>query len=248
MTAFNALILAGSRGAPEAFAEAEGVSHKSLIKLGDRTLLERVVAAVQAAGAARIAVSTNDAQVAAAASRLGAEILAAQPGPSASVAAGAEALGFPLLVTTSDHALLQPEWITRFLADAPNDAEVCALLARREVVEADAPATRRTYLKLADGDWSGCNLFLLAGPRALAAVAFWRRLETERKRPWRMAALLGPGILVSFLARRLTLAAAVERLGGIAGVRAAAVPCPYGLAAVDVDKAADLRLVRSLTA
>ncbi len=248
MTAFNALILAGSRGTPEAFATAEGVSHKSLIRLGDQTLLDRVVEAVRAAGAVRISVSTNDPVVAAAAADLGVEALPAAAGPSASVAAGAEALGFPLLVTTSDHALLRPEWISGFLADAPREADVCALLARRDVVEAAAPATRRTYLKLADGDWSGCNLFLLAAPGALAAVAFWRRLEAERKRPWRMAALLGPGMLLSFLLRQLTLAAAVERLGRVAGVSAAAVATPYGLAAIDVDKAADLDLVRELVA
>jgi GTP:adenosylcobinamide-phosphate guanylyltransferase len=248
VSGFNALVLAGSRGEPEAFAIAEGVSHKSLLQLDNEALLARVVGAVRAAGAQRIVVSTNDADVARMAAELGAEILPTAAGPSASVAAGAEALGFPLLVTTSDHALLQPEWIGRFLADAPREADVCALLARREVVEAAAPTTKRTYLKLADGDWSGCNLFLLATAGALPAVAFWRRLEAERKRPWRMAALLGPGILLGFLARRLTLVAAVDRLGAVAGVRAAAVATPYGLAAIDVDKAADLELVRRLIA
>ena len=40
---------------------------------------------------------------------------------------------------------------------------------------------------------------------------------------------------------------AAARLGHLAGVRAAIVETPYGLASVDVDKPADLDLVRRLT-
>jgi len=166
---FQALVLAGSRGGPDPLAEAAGVSHKALIRLEGRTLLERVVGALREAGAGRIAVSANHPDVRDEAERLGVEVLEATAGPSASVEAGAAALGTPLLVTTSDHALLQPQWVRRFLDDAPADADVCALLARRETVETDAPATQRTYLRLADGHWSGCNLFYLATPQALGA-------------------------------------------------------------------------------
>ncbi|WP_308238194.1 hypothetical protein [Phenylobacterium sp. J367] len=120
------------------------------------------------------------------------------------------------------------------------------MLANRAVIERDAGGTKRTYLPFTDGGWSGCNLFYLGTPQALKAVDFWKRLEAERKRPWKMAAILGPGALAAFLLRRLTLQGAVEKLGRLAGVRAAAVPSPFGLAAVDVDKPADLDFVRKV--
>lgn len=244
----NALILAGSRpGAPNPVAAYAGVAHKALAELAGRTLLARVAAAVQAGGATRVAVSADHPAVLAEAARLGLEVVPPAVGPSGSVAAGLAALGAPLLVTTADHALLESKWVRRFVADVPADADVAVLLARRDVVEAAAPGTRRTWLRFADGDWSGCNLFLLQTALAGDAIGVWAQVEADRKRPWRIVRRLGPGLLVRYLLGRLSLADALAHLGARAGVRTAAVASPFGLAAVDVDKPADLDLVRQLT-
>src|SRR3546814_4006317 len=53
-----------------------------------------------------------------------------------------------------------------------------SLLARREAIEAAAPATRRTYLRFADGDWSGCNLFHFASPRAARSEEHTSELQS----------------------------------------------------------------------
>ncbi|MBW8815826.1 MAG: nucleotidyltransferase family protein [Caulobacterales bacterium] len=247
MSGFQALVLAGSRpGAPEPVAEYAHAAHKALIRLEGQTLLARVTAALRAAGAGRICAVTSDAAVEAEAARLGIETLPQAAGPSLSVRAGAEALGTPLLITTADHALLRPEWVSRFLADVPPGADIAALVAARATVEAAAPSTKRTWLRLADGDWSACNLFFLRTERALRVVDLWRRVEAERKRPWKMAQILGPGMLLRYATGRLGLKDGAERLGRMAGVSAAVVETPYGLASVDVDKPADLDLVRQL--
>lgn len=244
MTVRCALVLAGSRGQVDPVAAHAGVAHKALITVQGEPLLRRVLEALRGAGVERLVVSTSDAQVAELAQSCAAQVLPAAASPSLSVQQGVEALGTPLLVTTSDHALLEAEWIRRFVADAPEGADICVLLARRDLVEAAGPGTRRTYLRFADGEWSGCNLFLVRTERALSAVALWRQVEADRKRPWRIVRRLGPVTLLTYLAGRLTLADAVARLGGICGVRAAAVASPFGLAAVDVDKPSDLDLVR----
>lgn len=247
---FTALVLAGSRGGVDPAAAYAGVAHKGLIVLGGETLLARVVGALDRAGAARIAVATDDDGVAAALVALtpsaALERLPTAAGPSQTVADAAAVLGAPLLVTTVDHALLQPEWILRFLAEIPADADVAVLVAPEAAVMAAAPDSRRTWLSFQDGRYSGCNLFLLRTERALGAVALWRRVERLRKQPWRIALMLGPGMLVRYALGRLTLDAAVARLGRLAGARAAAVRTPFGLAAVDVDKPADLDLARRL--
>jgi len=242
----TALILAGSRPGGDPFAEQMGVAHKALIEVGGTPMLERVVRALRLAGCPRILVSCAPGPVAQLAGELGAEVVAPAAGPSGSVLTALDLAGTPLLVTTADHALLRPEWVRQLIDSAPAESDVAIMLAERQMVEAALPGSRRTYLRFADGHWSGCNLFLLRGPPARAAVTEWTRVEANRKRPWRIVARLGPGLLLRYLSGRLTLASALARLGGRIGCRVALVPAADGLAAVDVDKPADLADVQRL--
>ena len=243
----RALVLAGSRlGAPDLVAERERVAHKVLATVGGMTLLEAVVHALRQAGVAAIAVSANHPAVEAEARRLGAELLPAARGPSESVGLAFERFGAPLLVTTGDHPLLQPAWIEALVEGTKPGVDVSLMLARRDRVEAVAPDTRRTWLTFADGEWSGCNLFLLATPAAERAVSAWKQVEADRKRPWRIARRLGAATLWSYWRGKLTLAEAIARLAGSLGVTATLVPATDGRAAIDVDKPEDLALARKL--
>lgn len=247
---FKALVLAGSRGGVDPVAEYAGVSQKGLIVLGRRTLLNRVLTALDDAGAASIGVSTNDealqAALAGEKTRAAVQRLPSAAGPSQSVHDGADAMGTPLLVTTVDHALLRPEWVTDFMADTPAGADIAILLGPEALVQAAAPTTKRTYLSFRDGRYSGCNLFYLKTPRSLQAIDLWRTVEKHRKKPWKIAALFGPVMLVRYLLGLMTLDEMVARIGRLAGVEAVAVRARHGLAAVDVDKPSDLDLVRSI--
>ncbi len=249
-TPFQALVLAGSRGGVDPVAEYAGVSQKGLIVLGGKTLLTRVLDALDQAGATRIAVSTNDVALQAALAgektKAALQRLPSAAGPSQSVHDGADAMGTPLLVTTVDHALLRPEWVRDFMADTPADADIAILLGEEALVQAAAPTTKRTYLAFRDGRYSGCNLFYLKTPASLKTIDLWRTVEKHRKQPWKIAALFGPVMLARYLLGLMTLDEMVARIGRLAGVRAAAVRARHGLAAVDVDKPADLDLVRSI--
>lgn len=244
----TALVLAGSRGPQEPVAVAAGVPHKAFAEVDGVPMLVRVVRALRGTPAVgRIVVTTERPDLIEAEPELrGISALPAAAGPSGSVRAALEALGTPLLVTAADHALLRPEWVGAFLSELDPQADVSAAVAREADVAAAAPGVRRTFLRFADGPVSGCNLFHLATPAAARAVDFWARVEAERKRPWRMAVMLGPGVLARYLAGRLTLAGALDALGRRAGVRARAVMLPFGQAAIDVDSPADLILARRL--
>jgi len=172
---------------------------------------------------------------------------AAAPSPARSAAAALEEFGAPLLVSTADHALLTPEMVGHFVSAVPRGVALAAALARSEVVLAAYPGTRRTWLRFRDGAFSGCILFLLAEAEGAArALAFWRRVEAERKRPLAMARLLGPLTLLRFALGRLTLRAALDALERRCGARLTAVEMPFADAAVDVDKPADLALAEAV--
>jgi GTP:adenosylcobinamide-phosphate guanylyltransferase len=239
----TALVLAGSRGPGDPLAAYAGVSHKAMIEVGGKPMLHRVVEALAAAGMTRIAVAIERPELV---EGLPAEAFPAAAGPSASVEAGLAALGAPLLVTTADHALLRPEWVTAFLDGVPKGADVAAGLARSDAVMAAAPDTKRTFLRFSDGAFSGCNLFYFATPGAARVVALWREVERERKHPLKLLARLGPFTAARYAAGMLPLRAALDRLGRLAAVRVEAVELPFGQAAIDVDKPADLDLVRRI--
>lgn len=251
-TGLTALVLAGSRGPHEPLAVYAGVSHKALIEIDGRTMVERVVTALaELPQVTRIVVMIETPALLdplPGLRALGDRVLSmpAAASPSLSVAAALEQFGTPLLVTTADHALLQAEWLQYFLDHSPDDHDVCVALARREQVLAAVPDTQRTWLRFADGHFSGCNMFYLATPRAAGVVQFWRSLEDDRKHPLRMLRRIGPGSALRYLFGRLSLREAIKRIGKRSGADAAIVELPFGRAAVDVDKPSDLDLVRRL--
>lgn len=243
---FSALVLAGSRPGEDPGEICEGVPHKALIRLDGKSLIARVVEAVRAAGAQRVLVSCSLESVAHVARDLGCEVLEAQDGPSASVLAAFRSAGSPLLVTTADSAFLQADWVREIVAGTGSDCDLGVMLAERRQVQAAVPGSNRTYLKFADGAWSGCNLFYLRTDRAGRAITLWQTLEQERKKPWRIALRIGLPTLVSYLCRRLTLADAISRVGKGAGLEAKLVAATNGLAAFDIDKPSDLAEAQEL--
>lgn len=245
----TALVLAGSRREGDPMARAAGVSHKALLPVAGQPMLERVVrslAAVPRVG--RILVAIENPQIVAALPALQVPVIAvpAAEGPSASVAGVLEKEGAPLLVTTADHALLRPEWVDEFLDAADASADAMLALARREAVLAAAPQSQRTWLRFSDGDYSGCNLFLLRTPAATGVVRLWQKLEADRKRPLSLLRRLGLVYVLRYRLGWLSLGAALGRLGSLCDARVRPVILRDGRAAIDVDKPADLALAISL--
>lgn len=251
-------ILAGSRAGTDAVALAEGVAGKVLVQIDGVPMLERVLNTLaQLPDVKHTHLCGPDRDILAATPWLAGPVeagelhwLPTEPSPARSAAALLDAAltgdDDELLLTTGDHPLLTTATATAFLQAArAAGADVVVGLARHAAVQAAFPNGRRTALKLADGPFCGCNLFYFRSRRGLALLEFWQRLEADRKRPGRMAATLGFGVVLRYLCGRLTSRQALDRITELTGVRVAAVAVADPDAAVDVDSLADLALVRA---
>ncbi len=238
----SVLILAGQRaGVKDPLCEAAGVSHKADIPVAGVPMLARVVSALR------------DAKIAEPffVSGYSARDLTEVPsgdGPADSVQLGLEHIDqYPCLITTCDHALLSAEMIKSFISGAKSaGTDICVGLATEEVIKAEYPVTKRTYLRFSDHAVSGCNLFYIANENGLKAIAFWQSVQHLRKKPLKLARKVGVGIGVKFAAGRLSLDGAFEYAADRIGITAAPVLLPFAEAAIDVDKPSDLELVEQI--
>lgn len=154
----------------------------------------------------------------------------------------------PVLLTTADHALLTPSIVQHFLADAQaGGADAAVGVVKHEDVTAAFPGTKRTVIRLRDGDFCGCNLYAFLNPRGRGLVSFWQRAEDLRKRPWLLIGqVFGPMLVISYLFGLLTIDRGLRAVSAKTGIRVLPVFLPFPQAGVDVDKVEDLRLVETV--
>jgi molybdopterin-guanine dinucleotide biosynthesis protein A len=254
---FAVVVLAGERGDGAAVAAAAGVVRKVLAPIAGVPVIERVLTALDATGrfAMRLLVGPDRAVLDAnpllkAREAAGWRWIAPSSSPARSVAAALAAVGPDrrVLVTTADHALLTGEIVEHFCdRSSASDADVTVGFVGWEDVMRAYPGSRRTGWKFADGRYCSCNLFGFMTPRARQAAEFWQRAEALRKRPWRIVAILGTGLLIRYVTGRLTLERALDALSNATGARIRTIVLPFPQAAVDLDTLDDWELVKRLT-
>lgn len=244
-------ILAGDRTIDDPLCQSQGVPGKALVSLAGEPLLAHVLKAIQAwprlGRIALVAPHTPEHQ------RVVEAILRPDVGvdwhpPAERLPASIRGVwadqppGLRGVIVTADHALLQPAWLEQVYQAVVGTAEVAVGLAQYDTVMAEFPGSRRTRYRFLDGSICGGNVFALQTPQILNVLDLWQRMEAERKKPWKVLSLLGPGHVLAYLRGRLTLASAFARLSAQTGVRVEPVVIDDGAVAVDVDTVADLAL------
>ena len=255
MAAFRSIVLAGERPGGSPLSRELSVPASVLVPVGGRASVVRVVEALRACrwvdggilcGPERSVVENSEVL-----ERLLStgdfRWLPPQPGPAASALAALAELDRPVLLTTGDHALLSASILDEFCPralESPYDAVVGLVSYPR--VRSAFPGSRRTVLRFADGAFCGSNLFAILSRRGERAPQFWRRLESDRKWPWKMARKLGWGTLLRYLAGRLALDDAVGVLSERAQCAIGYILLDDARAAVDVDSVSDWRLANHI--
>lgn len=249
MLRWTAIVLAGSRPGPDPFAEEMGCELKALIPVGGVPMVRRPVEALLASE------HVNQVHVLAQDPERIAQVLPSDArlyvGRSAdSIAETLLALcedastQWPLLVTTADHALLDERIIADFCRRSSGDVTVG--LVERRVMLRRFPDARRTWLRFRGGAYSGANLFILRSPKVAKALMLWQSVEQDRKKAWRLLWALGPAAFIAAALRLRGLHGTLSTAGRKLGLRARAVELRDPIAAIDVDKRADLDLAERI--
>lgn len=150
-----------------------------------------------------------------------------------------------ILIMPTDIPFITREAIEDFLSRSEKTgADFCYPITEKKVNEEKFPGVKRTYVSLKEGTFTGGNLFLLRSAVIDKVLAVARELVKRRKNPLAMAKILGIGLVVSYLTRRLTIEMVEKRFYEVIGVKGKAIISPYAEVGVDVDKPSDLELAQ----
>ena len=253
---YAAVVLAADRTTNDAVASKAGVACKAFAPVGGTPMIIRVLDALAATHMIQSTILCGPpkailSQCPELARRIeSGQIVwtANEHSPSRSAEKGLAEVNEPtrVLLTTADHALLTPETVQYFLrASSAADCDVTVGVIDYEIIKATFPNSRKTVIRLRDGNFCGCNLFTF-NHQGRELISFWRRAEDQRKRPWRLIAqVLGWRSVLSYLFGYLTMPQGLKNISAKTGIKVQAIKLPYAEAGIDVDKEDDLLLVES---
>ena len=258
MSRFTAVLLAGDRGPDDPVAEHAGTSCKAIVDIEGRPMITRVLDALlrsdyvdtiivcgPSAGALE-----ECAEIQPYLERDDIQHMANLDSPSLSVESALSRVSRdkPVFLTTADHALLETQLVDYFLEKSSlSGADVNVGLVNYKTIQDRFPQVKRTVLKFADGGVCGCNLFSFNNETGRQIAPFWRKVEQKRKQPWKLVlGLLGPLGVVKYVANKLSLDGALQRISRGLQMQVNAVVLPFPQAGVDVDSVGDLEFVRGI--
>jgi GTP:adenosylcobinamide-phosphate guanylyltransferase len=177
-------------------------------------------------------------------------VIEARGGMVENVRAGLEAcrdLGEAVLLTSADVPFLTGAAIEDFLLRSLNSgAALGYAVVPRGASEARFPHMRRTYARLAEGEFTGGNAFFLRHDAWPAIERVLSRVHGARKKPWILAQFLGVRILWRYLRHTVTVHEAEERISHLLGAPCRAIITQYAELGADVDDPAELAIAREL--
>jgi GTP:adenosylcobinamide-phosphate guanylyltransferase len=253
---FTAIVLAAQRGGRlDPLADRFGVSHKCLVPIVGKPLLEWVLRALaEVPGLDRVHISIEREAVESARAVRGAkgelgievDLIPSAASLTDSVYAAAHGVEGPILITTADNVLLSPAIAAEAVARMHEGAEGVFVAATREAVLAAHPDGQRRFYKLRGGAYSNCNLYGFNGARALRLAEIFRSGGQFAKNPKRLAETFG---LINLLLVRfglVTLDWAIRRMSRRFGIRGEALVVSDGTQAIDVDNARTYDVAKGL--
>lgn len=250
MNKIDVVILAGAKAGPDLMPGAENTS-RAMMDLGGKPMIQWVVDAIRGCEqVGRIAVVGE-------VTGSGIDVVV-NPGPNlvSNIYLGVEALGVSgrVLVVCADVPLLTSEAVDDFVNRALKIEAVLAYpVIPRSQCEAKYPGLKRTYLRTADGVFTGGNLVMVDADFLRSNGVIIERAYAARKHVSKLARMIGVGILLrvvlgQIFPRLLTLSTLERAAGRLVNAPVAAIVSDYPEIGEDIDKPSDVESVRKILA
>ena len=247
MSKFDAIILAGAPAGAE--LSSDPAISRAMVPIGDKTMLQWVVDALRGSEQVGRIIAVGEV------SADGLDGIV-QPGEDlvSNIRLGVEALDTTdsVLIVSSDIPLLTAEAVGDFLDRAGSlGVDLAYPIIPKAHCRAKYPQLKRTYLKTADGVFTGGNLMLVK-PSFISD--HWQSIAeayAARKHVPRLARMIGIGVLLRVIVAQFVPGVLRVRLleraaSRVLGASFAAVVSAYPEIGEDVDKPSDLEAVRAI--
>ena len=254
---FIAIVLAGERSEKNVLLEYAKVNCKSLIKINGKPMLMHVLDALLQAklfddvfviGPNKIVDECPEIKELVVSKKI--KFYEQKISPAESVLSVFDEIdeNKKIIITTSDNVLLKVEWLEYFCNEAvQSNKDVLMAVNDFKIVQSKYPESKRTVLKFKDISFCFCNLFAIMNKEARQVVNIWRKVETLRKKPLKIAKMfMSFWGLILFSIGALSSKDAFNIMSKKMSTRVGLVNMPFPEACIDVDKVDDLILVKKI--
>ncbi|BAF58279.1 MAG: NTP transferase domain-containing protein [Pelotomaculum sp.] len=245
----DAVVLAGSTN-DGPLKECSPACFEALIRIGRKAMVEYVVEALLAAGGVRrVLVVGPAAELSDLLAGERVTVAGSAGGIMDNIEAGLNLLSGEkrVLLATSDIPMLTPQAVDDFLnlcGDMSGDLYYPVI--SRQAVEKKFGSSKRTYVNLKEGVFTGGNLFLINPAKFKKCMENGKKLVSLRKSPLGLCRLLGLSFVVKFLMHTLTLGEVEKKVSQLLDVKGVVVISEFPEIGVDVDKPGDLELAQKM--
>lgn len=242
MSSVDAVVLAGSSRTPEH-------GNRAMKEIAGRPMVQWVVDALRASSSVGRIVVVGDVTAE------GVEaVYPSGEGMVDNIRIGADALGDceRLLSVCADIPFLTAESVDDFVARGiETGGEFVYPVISREDCQAAFPGMKRTYLKTAEGTFTGGNITLISAVMVRNNWELISQAHAARKEVLKLAGLIGWGVLVRVIVGQLIpatlkLSALEKAASRVMGAKAVALPTRFAGIGADIDKPDDFAVAELL--
>ena len=254
---FHAVVMAAQRvGVVNELAADAGVSHKCLIEMDGKKLIEHVLDCLDASPHIdRITVSIDSTAVL---ENVDAFVRLRESGKARAVEAGSNLFSsflgavegddrYPTIITTADNVLLTPAMVGHFCSEIEaSNARAAVAVTEKAVLLNVYPDGQRRFHKFADNEYSNCNLYAVCDHETSDIASVFQTGGQFAKNLARVLKAFGLWNAIAYRFSLYSLDKGMARLSKKFNTKLVAVRMPFPEAPIDVDNFRSKKLANEI--